>query len=277
LARKGIKTIDVAIGPDGSLPTQAIIAALRPTTRAVSVATVSFSPGFRADLPKLGRACRERGILFHVDAAQSVGVLHTDVERDLVDALAVSTQKGLTALYGLGFLYVRRQWAERLVPTYLARFGLDLGGVHEADYSAEAAGNFAPAARRFEVGNPNFPAIVAADVALADILAVGTPVIEEHVLGLAGLLIEGIRDAGLPVVNATAVGRSHIVTIGSTAGFDADALHDWLRERKVHVSVRRGTVRFSLHGYNDRTDIARVVRLCAEWRRANDIAPRPST
>lgn len=276
LARKDVTTVDVAIGPDGALPTQAIITALRPTTRAVAVATVSFSPGFRADLTTLGRACRERGILFLVDAAQSVGVLHTDVEHDMIDALAVSTQKGLTALYGLGFLYVRRYWAERLVPTYLARFGLDLGEAHEADYSAEAAERFAPAARRFEVGNPNFPGLVAAEVALSDILAVGTRVIEEHVLGLAGLLIEGIRDAGIPVVNANIVGRSHIVSVGGATGFDADSLHDWLRERRVHASVRRGTMRFSLHGYNDQSDIARIVSLCAEWRRAADAPPRVS-
>ena len=49
LAHRDVTTIDVAIGPNGSLPTQAIITALRQTIRAVSVATVSFSAGFRSD------------------------------------------------------------------------------------------------------------------------------------------------------------------------------------------------------------------------------------
>jgi cysteine desulfurase/selenocysteine lyase len=49
-----------------------------------------------------------------VDAAQSAGVLHTDVRASNIDALAVSTQKGLLGLYGMGFLYCRREWAEKL-------------------------------------------------------------------------------------------------------------------------------------------------------------------
>ena len=49
-----------------------------------------------------------------------------------IDALAVSTQKGLLALYGMGFLYVRREWADKMQPAYLARFGVDLGDAHEA-------------------------------------------------------------------------------------------------------------------------------------------------
>ena len=84
--------------------------------------TVTFAPGFRTDVAALGRLCRERDVLLLVDAAQSAGVLHTDVQRSGIDAFAVSTQKGLLGLYGMGFLYCRRAWAERLEPAYLARF-----------------------------------------------------------------------------------------------------------------------------------------------------------
>ena len=87
---------------DGYMPVDEMIAAIDERTRILTVSSVSFSPGFRTDIDKLGRACRERGVLFLVDGAQSVGVLHTDVKASNIDALAVSTQKGLLALYGMG-------------------------------------------------------------------------------------------------------------------------------------------------------------------------------
>src|SRR5688572_6200923 len=113
---------------DGHIPVDALIERMDERTRVATVSTVSFAPGFRTDVETLGRACRERDVLLLVDAAQSVGVQHTDVRASNIDALAVSTQKGLLGLYGMGFLYCRKAWAEKLTPAYLARFGVDLGG-----------------------------------------------------------------------------------------------------------------------------------------------------
>ena len=60
-------------------------------------------------------------ILFLVDAAQSAGILETDVRTLGIDALAVGGQKGLLGLYGIGFLYCRRAFAERLTPVFAAK------------------------------------------------------------------------------------------------------------------------------------------------------------
>src|SRR5687767_8636881 len=131
LRRYGVEVRSVP-ARDGHIPIGEMIAAMDAKTRVATVSTVSFAPGFRTDVETLGKVCRERDVLLLVDAAQSVGVQHTDVRASNIDALAVSTQKGLLALYGMGFLYVRRAWAERLHPASLARFGVDLGDAHEA-------------------------------------------------------------------------------------------------------------------------------------------------
>src|SRR3954470_16770004 len=64
---------------DGHIPIDALIERMDERTRIVTVATVSFAPGFRTDVEALGTVCRERGVMLLVDAAQSVGVQHTDV------------------------------------------------------------------------------------------------------------------------------------------------------------------------------------------------------
>src|SRR5689334_12875738 len=71
-----VRTIEARAG---HIPIDRMIERMDARTRIATVSTVSFAPGFRTDVETLGAACRERDVLLLVDAAQSVGVLHTDV------------------------------------------------------------------------------------------------------------------------------------------------------------------------------------------------------
>lgn len=268
LRRQGVEVR--AVSPRShAIPVDDMVAHIDGRTRAVAVSTVLFAPGFRTDIDTLGRACHERGVLFVVDAAQSVGILDTDVRRSCVDALAASTQKGLLALYGMGFLYCRREWAERMQPAYLARFGVDLGDAHEA-----AVGDFSyrlrPAALRFDLGNYNFLAAVAANESLRYLLALGTRNIEGYVLRLSHNLAQGLLDLGLPVCGGQPGPHlAHIVTVGEIGGGGHDstdnprlgALYKHLTENRVKLSIRRGALRFSLHVYNTGREVGKVLNL----------------
>ncbi|MBM3358641.1 MAG: aminotransferase class V-fold PLP-dependent enzyme [Betaproteobacteria bacterium] len=253
----------------GTIPVEDITARIDGATRVVTVSTVTFAPGFRTDVSALGRACRDRGVMLLVDAAQSAGVLHTDVARDQIDALAVSTQKGLLGLYGMGFLYCRREWAERLTPAYLARFGVDLGDAHEATMGGDDY-RLMPGARRFDLGNYNFAAAAAVDASMAELLEIGTRRIEDHVTRLACALAQGFLDLGLPVPGgAPGPHLANIVPLGemgkgSHYGTDDERynrLYAHLAGSGVKLSIRRGVLRFSFHVYNDMDDVARVLEL----------------
>ena len=260
---------------DGHVDPARIIDAMDDRTRLVTLPTVSFSPGFRTDVATVGAACRSRDIFLLADAVQSAGILDTDVDALGVDALSVSTQKGLCGLYGLGFLYCRNAWAERLKPAYLARFGVDLGDSHEA---ATGSDNYRlmPGARRFDVGNYNYPAAAVAEQTLAILNAVSTSVIEAHVIALASRLIDGLLELDLPVAGgAPGPHTSSIISIGRlSSGHDTTddpeiaSLSAHLTANDVAHSIRRGMVRFALHLYNSENDIDRVLALAEEWRRA---------
>jgi len=271
----------VAIEPEaGHIPAARVAAAVDARTRMVALATVTFAPGFRTDLGPVVEACRAHDAFLLVDAVQSCGILATDVEAMGVDGLAVSTQKGLLALYGSGFLYCRRAWAERLVPAYLSRFGVDLGDAHEA-----AAGGpdyrLNPAARRFDVGNFNYPGIAAADASLGLLLEADGTAVERRVTGLARRLAEGLLAEGLPVVGgAPGPDLGSIVSVGRVGAGGHDSADDptvnglylHLVENHVRLTIRRGVLRFSLHLYNDEDDVDRVVALARQWRARNDVA-----
>jgi len=275
LQRRGVELRMVAPRA-GALPVDEAVARIDARTRVVACATVSFAPGFRTDLAALGEVCRSRDVMLVVDAAQSVGVLDNDMARLKIDALAASTQKGLLGLYGMGFLYCRREWAERLQPAYLSRFGVDLGDASEADLGSFEY-RLATGARRFDLGNFNFTAAVNADETLAYLEGYGKSAIESYVLGLSHALARGLLDLGLPV-NGGEPGPhlAHIVTVGAiSAGHDTtgdprmQSLHDHLAANRVRLSIRRGVLRFSLHIYNTMQDVERVLELVREWKARN--------
>ena len=271
--------VDVRSVPqrEGHVDAQRLIDAMDGRTRLVTLPTVSFSPGFRTDVATVGDVCRDRGVFLLADAVQSAGILDTDVGALKVDGLAVSTQKGLCGLYGMGFLYCRRAWAERMTPAYLARFGVDLGDAHEAAFGSD---NYAlmPAARRFDLGNYNYPGAVVAEQSLAILNGIGTRTIEAHVLSLAKRLIDGVLALGLAVPGGEAGAHtSSIVSIGKVGSGGHDTSDDpmvtslsaYLGEHDVVHTIRRGMVRLALHIYNTEDDIDRVLEVAKTWTAKN--------
>ena len=250
----------------GEYPVDAMAAAIDSRTRIVTACTHTFTPGFRTPLDALGQACRRHGALLLLDAAQSAGISHIDLGQMPVDALAVSTQKGLLGPYGMGFLFVRRAWAQKMQPAYLARFGVDLGDAGEA--AAGSTGfQLMPAARRFDLGNHNFLAAAAMEAALELLHSAGTPRIEAHTRGLAARLAYGLAQLGLPVCGGVGHSlRDHIVSVGTPGeGHNASddvrmqALYDALAAGGVKLSIRKDLLRFSFHLYNDESDVDRVL------------------
>jgi selenocysteine lyase/cysteine desulfurase len=251
----------------GEFPVDAVIEALQGShdIRVVAVSGTSFLPGFRVDLGRLGAACRAAGVRLVVDAAQCAGITHLDMGRMAVDALAMSTQKGLCSLYGMGFLYVRRDFAETLAPRYLSRFGVDIPASHEADYDPGPL-NYERGALRFDLGNYNFLAATLVADTLELLNGLGTQTVDRHVTALAGALADGLRERGAPVRMPAPGGRANIVCIESRQGpGPVAALQAHLRDCNVQAALRRNVVRFSFHFYNSAGDVEAAEAACGQW------------
>jgi cysteine desulfurase/selenocysteine lyase len=259
---------------EGHISVPNILAAIDASTRVVAVSSVSFAPGFAMPLAELGAECRRRGVLLVVDGAQSVGVLDTDVGALNIDVLAASAQKYLMGVYGLGFLFVRRELADTLEPVMLSRFSVDLGDQHEGSTGDTSSYTLCKGARRFDVGNYNFPAALSVTESLSLLLELGPKNVEAHVCGLTRDFAEQMRALGLPVYGARSnLPGSPIVTVGKELSADHDAtgnaemmaLHDFLTANGVRLGVRRGLLRFSFHLYNNQADVDCVVGLARKW------------
>jgi selenocysteine lyase/cysteine desulfurase len=247
----------------GVLPDEeAILAALdRPRVRCVVLSWVSFATGYRIDVERIGRACRERDIWFVLDAIQGVGAAPLDVRSAPVDVVACGAQKWLLAPWGSGFVWLRPDLVESLRPVDVSwmatRCSDDFTRLTDYDFT------YRENARRFEVITLPYQDFAGLNESLDVFLEVGLETVYERVERLTGRIVDwALCRSDVRLV--TPPERERRAGIVAVAPRDPAAASERLATAGVIHSLREGAIRLSPHFYNTEEEIDRALHLLAQ-------------
>ena len=182
LASQDIHYTMIPAETDGTTHPESIEALIRPETKAVIMLHASNVCGTVMPAQEIGDFCKEHGLLFILDTAQTAGTINIDMEKCHIDALAFTGHKGLRGPQGTGGFLIRNKLAAQIEP-------LISGGTGSASHSEEVPA-FLP--DRFEPGTPNIPGILGLHAALCDLEKQSMEEIRQHELMLTQYFIDGI-------------------------------------------------------------------------------------
>lgn len=245
LAPQGVEVIQVSL--KGENPEASLLAACGPRTRLMSISAVQFATGLRLDLETLGHGCKQRNVLFCIDAIQQLGALPFDVQASHCDFAMADGHKWLLGPEGLGVFYCRAELRPQLK---LSEFGWHMLE-HMGDYN-RTTWEPAVSARRFECGSPNVLGSMALEASLSLLEEVGMDQVGKLIAERINWLEEGLNAIpGARLHTSKNPERRAGILSFSLDGIENSAVFERLKQEQV-VCVQRGPgIRFSPHFYTE--------------------------
>jgi len=260
LAARGVAARFVKPDRPGRITPEDVLRELSPRTRLVALASCHYLTGWRIDVDAIGALLRERGILFSVDAIQTLGAFPLAVRN--VDFLSADAHKWMLGPMAIGIVYVARRNFERCRPTLLGAWN-----IRSPQFIAQKRIEFYETAQRYEPGVLNITGMYGMKASLDMLAAAGAEAAASAILDVADYLHERLAALDFEFISPARDEslRGGIVTAKHPRTAPG-VLFSALEKARVTASLREdraGTawLRFSPHCYNTRAEIDRVVEV----------------
>lgn len=259
---------------EGNLELEALPKLVQQRTKAVIMTHASNVCGTLLPIDKVGDFCKQRGLLFIVDSAQSAGVFPINMQQLHIDALAFTGHKGLLGPQGIGGFVLREHMVTKIAP-------LIVGGTGSLSHT-ESTPRFMP--DKFEAGTLNLPGIMGLAAGVRWLNQRGMASLRAHELALTEQLLTGLLDLeqqGLLCIvgRRDIVQRTSVVSIAATKQDLAVVAHRLNEEyglatrvglhcapnaHKTLQTYPTGTLRFSMGWHNNEEDIVAALKALRE-------------
>jgi selenocysteine lyase/cysteine desulfurase len=251
---RGVQLIKVPVPEDGNW-TKAIINRIDKNVKVVALFTCHWTNGAYIDLVSVRQAVDNTDIIMAVDATQSLGAMPFPIDKVRPDFLVAAGYKWLLCPYGFSLLYVSERWrnSRPLEESWQARENAeDFGSL------VSSSDSYKPGARRFDVGQKGTPTILPGVIsALEQIKAWGVDNISESLIGINNTIAEHLSALGFQLPDSSQ--RSPHMFGAIIPGTYKGNLVAELSSRKIYVSQRGNSVRFSPHLHISDHDLNRLL------------------
>ncbi len=272
LEKEGFEVTWLKPGADGIVRPEQVSEALRPDTQLVSLMHVNNETGVVQDVAAIGAICRERGVAFHVDAAQSAGKLPINVESMNIDLMSITAHKTYGPK-GIGALYIRRRPPLGLRP-------LSYGGGQESGLRSGTlpTHQIVGMGAAFEFGERDRESDVARITALRErlwqgLVAMGGVELNGHpterVAGVLNVCFHNVEGESLRFGL-----RELAVSSGSACSSGSDEASYVLRALGRSDQLAQSSIRFSLGRFTTEDDVNRAIAIVSrEVARLRALSP----
>ncbi len=257
LAERGVVVRFVRPDRPGRITVDAVERELTSRTRLVALASCHYLTGWRIDVEAIGALLQSRGVLFSVDAIQTLGAFPLDVQN--VDFLSADAHKWMLGPMAIGIVYVAKRNFARCRPTLLGAWN-----VKSPEFITQSAIDFPETAQRYEPGVLNVAGIYGMRAALEMIQTERIERISAAILATADYLHGRLADIGFEFLSPERSEplRSGIVTARHPSRETA-TLFAALEREHITASLRKSRhsgfwLRFSPHFYNTTAEMDRV-------------------
>lgn len=259
LERQGVKPVLLETTRLGEITPVIVERALTKRTRLVALASAHNISGYRIDLDGIGALCGERGVLFSVDAIQTLGAFPVPLER--VDFASSGAQKWMLGPSGAGILYVKKARHDLLRPALIGGWN-----VVSPEFITQREVRFESGGRKFEPGAYTHSVIAGLRAAVELLLEAGPVEVTKRIMELNQLLRTRLIGAGFEFLTPEEEQeRCGILTFRHSRAASGQ-LAELLTQNGIVVSNRvdranRSWLRVSPHFYNTEAEIEKIVEL----------------
>jgi selenocysteine lyase/cysteine desulfurase len=257
LERRGVKPVLLETERIGEITPEIVKRALTDRTRLVALASASYCSGYRIDLEAIGAVCAARGVLFSVDAIQTLGAAPAPLAK--VDFLSAGAQKWMLGPSGAGILFVKKSRGELLRPAIIGGWN-----VVSPNFIAQREVDFEKGGRKFEPGAYTHSVLAGLRAAVDLLLEAGSSEIWQQILALTQMLRDRIEPDGFEFLSPREEKhRSGILTFRHPR-VSSERFVEALSRNNIVVSLRfdradRGWLRISPHFYNTAAEMTKLA------------------
>lgn len=275
LEKQGVAFDQIPCRVDGTLDVDTIVPLIQKNTKAIVLTHASNVCGTILPIEQIGALCRNHGLMFIVDCAQSGGTVPIDMQKMHIDVLAFTGHKGLMGPQGIGGFVVTDEAAKKMEPLIAG----GTGSFSHLDTMPELMPD------RFEAGTPNLPGIYGLNAALRFLETTGTETIRQWETNLTVAFLERLKNrSGLRIVGTgdatkqtAAISLDFLNRDNAEIAFLLDSNYGIMTRCGLHCApwahktlgtFPQGTVRFSFGYFNTMDEIAyatdRIISILQE-------------